>query len=41
MSAKIPYGSSESFWRIGNAKAIVLPEPVLALPTQSLPLQSS
>lgn len=35
--AKMPYGSTASFCRIGNAKAIVLPDPVFALPMQSLP----
>lgn len=33
----MPYGSTESFWRIGSANAIVFPEPVFALPMQSLP----
>jgi hypothetical protein len=37
MSANIPYGSSDHFWRIGAAKAIVFPEPVLAPPIQSRP----
>ena len=35
--AKIPYGSTDSLCKMGNANAIVLPEPVLALPMQSLP----
>ena len=36
-SAKIPYGSTESFCRMGSAKAMVFPEPVFAFPIQSLP----
>ena len=36
-SANIPYGSTESLCNIGNANAIVFPEPVFALPMQSLP----
>ena len=35
--AKMPYGSTASFCRIGRTKAIVLPDPVFALPMQSLP----
>lgn len=33
----MPYGSEESFCNIGNAKAMVLPDPVFALPMQSWP----
>lgn len=36
-NANIPYGSNESFCKMGRAKAIVFPEPVFAFPTQSLP----
>ena len=36
-TAKIPYGSSQSFWRIGRANAAVFPLPVFAQPIQSLP----
>lgn len=36
-SAKIPYGSTDSFCNIGSAKAMVLPDPVFAFPIQSLP----
>ena len=37
MRANIPYGSTESCCRMGNANAMVFPEPVLAFPMQSLP----
>lgn len=36
-NAKIPYGSTDSLWIMGKAKAIVFPEPVFAFPMQSLP----
>jgi len=36
----MPYGSTESRCKIGIAKAIVFPEPVFALPIQSLPCQT-
>jgi hypothetical protein len=32
ITAKIPKGSSDNFWRMGKANAAVLPLPVLALP---------
>lgn len=35
--ANTPWGSSASFWRIGNANAAVFPLPVFAQPMQSLP----
>ena len=35
--AKTPKGSSERRWRMGRAKAAVLPLPVFAQPIQSLP----
>ena len=35
----MPYGSSLRVCKIGNAKAKVLPEPVLAQPTQSSPFK--
>lgn len=35
--AKTPKGSLASFWRIGRAKAAVLPLPVCAVPSTSLP----
>jgi hypothetical protein len=37
--ANIPYGSWDHFCSIGAAKAIVLPEPVLAPPMQSRPVR--
>ena len=40
MTAKMADGFSAHFWRIGAAKATVLPEPVLLPPMQSLPLSS-
>lgn len=39
-SAKMPVGSLAHFWRIGAAKATVLPEPVREPPMQSLPVDS-
>lgn len=33
----MPYGSTDSFCRTGRANAMVLPDPVFALPMQSLP----
>lgn len=33
----MPYGSTDSFWRIGITKASVFPEPVLAAPMISRP----
>jgi len=38
ISAKIPKGSTDSFCRMGSAKAIVFPDPVFAFPIQSLPI---
>lgn len=37
ISAKIPYGSSANFCRIGRAKASVLPDPVCETPIQFFP----
>lgn len=37
MTAKIPYGSFDSFSKIGRAKAAVLPLPVRARPITSFP----
>ena len=37
----MPKGSSAHFWRMGTAKAMVLPEPVRLPPMQSLPLRIS
>lgn len=34
---KIPYGSSDNFWRIGRANAAVLPVPVFEHPMQPCP----
>lgn len=41
MSAKVPMGSAAHCWRMGTAKATVLPEPVREPPMQSLPVAVS